>query len=145
MKNLFFVFFFSLMTLQISAQTSKTQTAPNDALAKELTEKITVKYAMNAEQAKKVYEIQARKQRNMEQIAKLKSENPKLYLAKIESIQNGTLASIKRTLKTKEQMDIFNKTMVETRNKKAEKRKELMQNSANKEAIEAAMLEIYFE
>jgi hypothetical protein len=145
MKNLFFVFFFSVLTLQISAQTSKTQTAPNDALAKELTEKITVKYALNAEQAKKVYEIQARKQRNMEQIATLQSENPKLYLAKIESIQNGTLASIKRTLKTKEQMDIFNKTMAETRNKKAEKRKELMKSSANKDAIEAAMVEIYFE
>jgi transposase-like protein len=145
MKNLFFVFFFSVLMLQVSAQTSKTQTAPNDALAKELTEKITVKYTLNAEQAKKIYEIQARKQRNMEQIATLQSENPKLYLAKIESIQNGTLASIKRTLKTKEQMDIFNKTMAETRNKKAEKRKELMKSSANKDAIEAAMVEIYFE
>jgi hypothetical protein len=145
MKNIIFVLLFSVCTLQLMAQSTKIQVAPNGALAKELTEKITLKYALTTEQATKVYEIQARKQRNMEEIAVLQTENPKLYLAKIESIHNGTLASIKRTLKTKEQMDIFNKTMVETRNKKAEKRKELIAKSASQDAIEAALVDIYFE
>jgi hypothetical protein len=145
MKNILFILLFTLCSLQLLAQSNNTQVANTDVLVKEMTEKVTEKYSLNADQAKKVYEIQSRKQRNMGEIAHLQSENPKLYLAKIESIHNGTLASIKRTLKTKEQLTIFNKTIAETRNKKAEKRKEMLAKSASKEAIEAALVDIYFE
>jgi hypothetical protein len=145
MKNTFFVLLFSVFSMQLMAQSANIQTVSADVLAKETTIKITEKYHLNADQAKQIYKIQARKLRNLEQIAVLQSENPKMYLAKLESVHNGTLASIKRTLKTQEQMDVFNKTMAEIRNKKAVKRKEMMTQSATKEAIEAALIDIYFE
>ncbi|MCC7507080.1 MAG: hypothetical protein IT259_17365 [Saprospiraceae bacterium] len=146
MKQIAFLLFF-LASVGLSAQNSpKTPlSAADDATARAATESLTTKYKLNADQAKQMYTIQVRKLRNMATIESLKTSDPALYAAKKQSVQNGTLASIRRILQTKEQVAIFDQTKVETRTRQAEKRKEMMLAGASKEAIEAAMLDIYAE
>ncbi len=109
------------------------------------TEALTKKYTLTADQAKQMYQIQVRKLRNQGEIAALQTSNPTQYQAKRQSLQTGTLASIKRLMHTKEQAQLYQKTQNGVRGQKAAKRKEMLQQSASKEAIEAALLDIYAE
>lgn len=147
MKHILFLLFF-LSTVALTAQkvsNAPTVSAADDALARTATEQLVAKYQLNADQAKQMYTIQARKLRNLASIESLKTSDPAHYRAKLQSVQNGTLASTRRILQTKEQVALFDKTKVETRTRQAEKRKEMMLQGASKDAIEAAMLEIYAE
>lgn len=138
-----------LTTAGLAAQNTRKTLPPlsaaDEATARTTTEQLVQKYQLNADQAKQMYTIQVRKLRNLASIETLRNSDPAHYRAKLESVHNGTLASIRRILQTKEQVQIFDKTKVETRTRQAEKRKELMLQGAAKDAIEAAMLEIYAE
>ncbi|MGI9160098.1 MAG: hypothetical protein ACR2K1_10135, partial [Saprospiraceae bacterium] len=67
-----------------------------------------------------------------------------LYLAKMESLQNGTLGSIRRVL-TPEQRALFQQTQTAVRSRRAEKQKELRTQGADEAAIREAMLALYAE
>lgn len=117
----------------------------DDTTARQATEQLTAKYSLNADQAKQMYGIQIRKLRNLAEIERLRTENPALFRAKLESIQRNTIAAIRRILRTKAQVGIFKKTQDEVRLLRAARRKELAQKGATKEAADAALLEIYAE
>jgi hypothetical protein len=136
------------MAFQVSAQNASSAAAPSTAdetAAREATDRLVTKYHLDADQAKQMYTIQKRKLRNAAEIAPLKTSNPTLYRAKVQSMQKGTLASIRRTLHAKEQVDVYQKTQVDVRIQQSNKRKELMLQQASKEEIETALLDIYSE
>jgi hypothetical protein len=150
MKQLFALAFFLIaaapaFSQKVEAKPPSGNSSPNDAAAREATEKLVTKYALNADQAKEMYNIQQRKLRNMNEIAPLETSNRKQYLSKLESLQRGTLASIRRILRSKEQVDLYQKTQSEVRTQRAEKRKELAGKNLPKEDVQAALLEIYAE
>lgn len=120
-------------------------TSPSDAAARTATDKLVAKYTLNADQAKQMYTIQQRKERNLGQLESLKTSSRSHYLAKLESVQKGTLASIRRILQTKEQVELYQKTQTEVRTQRAAKRKELAGKNLPKEDVQAALLEIYAE
>ncbi len=152
MKQLFVLALF-LMLASANASAQKVEakpvpsstSSPNDAAAREATEKLVTKYSLNADQAKEMYNIQQRKLRNMNEITPLQTSNRSKYLSKLESLQRGTLASIRRILRSKEQVDLYQKTQSEVRTQRAEKRKELAGKNLPKEDVQAALLEIYAE
>ena len=143
--------FFITSSIAVTAQTveaqppSGTATSSTDAPVREATEKLVAKYTLNADQAKQMYAIQQRKQRNLGEITPLQTSNYTLYLSKLESLQRGTLASIRRILRTKEQIELYQSTQRDVRVQRAEKRKELAQKSTSKEETQAALLGIYAE
>jgi hypothetical protein len=149
MKQLLALAFFLFLGAANGLAQQKTETAPAtspiDAIAREAAEKLVKKYALNADQGKEMFAIQQRKLRNMSEIDSLKTSNRSLYLAKLESLQKGTLASIRRSLRTKEQIDLYDKTQKEVRTQRAEKQKEFAGKNASKEDVKAALLEIYIE
>jgi hypothetical protein len=117
----------------------------DNPVARATTEQLKTKYNLSADQAKQMYTIQVRKLRNFSEIESLKTTNPAKYLAKVTSVQNGTLGSIKRLLNNKDQVQLFQKTQSEVRAAKAVKRKELYSKGLEKKAIEAELLNIYAE
>jgi hypothetical protein len=121
---------------------AKPLTSTQETAARSTTEQLTSKYGLTPDQAKQMYTVQARKQRNLTEIEGFKTTDVKLYQAKLQSIQKGTLNSIRRILNSKEQVELFEKTQRDVRNQKAAKRKELI---ANKADAEAALLDIYAE
>lgn len=150
MKKTFLSLFLSLTAMAAAfAQTTESAApapnAPNDQAIRKTTEALTAKYNLNADQAKQMYTIQVRKEKNMAQIEALKSTDPALYRAKAQNVQKGTLASIQRILKTKEQVDLYRKTQAELRVLRNQKQKEMIAGKASKDAIEAALLAIYAE
>lgn len=116
-----------------------------DAAARQATDSLVTKYTLNADQAKQMYAIQQRKQRNLAEIEPMKTNDHKQYLAKLESLQRGTLASIRRILQTKEQVEGYEKTQTAVQTQRAAKRKELVGKDLSKEDVQAALLEIYKE
>ena len=150
MKQLFALALFLISTLAVSAQDVKSKppaaTPPaNDAAAREATDKLVAKYTLNADQAKEMFTIQKRKLRNLDQIASLQTSNRSLYLSKLESLQKSTLASIRRVLRSKEQVELYNKTQADVRIQRAAKRKELAAQKLPKDDLQAILLEIYAE
>jgi len=145
MKQIAFLLFFLAGTGLWAQKTQTALSASDEATARAATEQLVAKYKLNADQAKQMYTIQARKLRNMAAIESIKTTDPALYLAKKQSVQDGARISIRRILNTKEQVDLFEKTKVETRTRQAEKRKEMMQAGASKQEIEAAVLDLYAE
>lgn len=136
------------MACQVSAQHASSAAAPSAAdetTAREATDRLTTKYHLDADQVKQMYTIQLRKLRNAAEIAPLKSSNAALYHAKVQSLQKGTLASIRRIMHTKEQVDLYQKTQTGVRIQQSDKRKQLMLQQASKEEIETALLDIYSE
>ncbi|MBK8966348.1 MAG: hypothetical protein R3D58_09865 [Saprospiraceae bacterium] len=113
--------------------------------AREAAARLTEKYSLDADQTAEVYTIQLRKQRNLSEILPLKTQNRPVYLNKLNSIQRGTQAGIRRLLKTDAQRDLFQQSMAEQRRLRAEKQRELQAQGASALTIEAAVLEIYFE
>jgi hypothetical protein len=146
--------FFSLAlffsgALILNAQQAESA-APSHATASDqeiikATEALTAKYQLNADQAKQMYAIQQRKQRNMGEIAPLQSANPAQYRMKLHNVQQGTLASIRRILQTKEQVLLYNSTQAEIRVLRNKKQKELTAQKASQEDIDTALLGIYAE
>lgn len=147
------ILFFIAGSIAVSAQkieskppaTADNNQSAGDATAREAAEKLAAKYTLNADQSKQVYTIQQRKQRNLSEIEALKTSDRSRYLAKLESLQKGTLSSIRRTLQSEEQLALFQKTQADIRTKRAEKRKELLLAKAAKDDIQAALLDIYEE
>ncbi len=150
MKQLFTLALFLITVAAAAAQNAEAKppapnTAANDAVAREATDLLVAKYSLNADQAKEMYTVQQRKQRNLGEIAPLQTSNRSLYLSKLESLQKGTLSSIRRLLRTKEQVDLYNKTQADVRTQRSEKRKELSTKNQSKDDVQAALLEIYAE
>jgi hypothetical protein len=151
MKQIFALALFFITTVAATAQNTEAKppaaatSSPNDAIAREATDKLVAKYTLNADQAKEMYTIQQRKQRNLGEIAPLQTSNRSLYLSKLESLQKGTLSSIRRVLRSKEQVDLYDKTQAEVRTQRSVKRKELTAKNPSKDDMQAALLEIYAE
>jgi hypothetical protein len=129
----------------VHAQAPAGTTTTNDTGIRATTDQLAAKYTLNADQAKEMYTIQKRKQRNLNQIEALKTTDPKAYQNKVKSIQNGTLGSIRRILKTKEQVELYKKTQNDIRTQRAQKTKELLKIGKSKAEIELAVLDIYAE
>lgn len=150
MKQFIALALFFLTTAAVSAQQTETKPSAgnpsaNESTAREATDKLITKYTLNADQAKGMYTIQQRKLRNLGEIAPLQTSNRTLYLSKLENLQKGTLSSIRRLLRTKEQVDLYNKTQADTRILRATKRKELTSKNLSKDDLQAALLEVYAE
>lgn len=143
MKSRLFFLFFALLATQTLF--SQIMTPADDAAIRKVTEQLTEKYNLSADQAKQVYQIQQRKNRNLTEIAVLQQSNQAQYQAKVRNIQEGTLANIRRVLISKEQVDVFQQTQAEVRGLRSAKRKEMTAQGASKEAVEAAVLAIYAE
>lgn len=147
MKSRFFTLFFALFmgTLLNGQTTAPAKSNTSDPEIRKATEALVAKYKLDADQAKQMYQIQQRKNRNMAEIAGFQTSNPALYQIKWENVQKGTWAGIRRLLNTKEQVDIYQKTQVELRGLRNAKSKELYAQKATKEAVKAAVLAIYAE
>jgi TolA-binding protein len=143
MKSRLFFLFFALLATQTLF--SQIMTPADDTAMRKVTELLTEKYNLSADQAKQVYQIQQRKNRNLTEIAVLQQSNQAQYQAKVRNIQEGTLANIRRVLSSKEQVDVFQQTQAEVRGLRSAKRKEMTAQGASKEAVEAAVLAIYAE
>jgi hypothetical protein len=147
MKQIIFVL--GLLSMFACNAFSQAVTPPakeiNDAAARTATEQLTTKYGLTADQAKQMYTIQLRKHRNFSEIESLKTGDPAKYNGKVASIQKGTLASIKRLLNNKDQIQLFQKTQIDVRVQRANKRKELLSKGMQKPEVEAALLLIYAE
>lgn len=137
-------FLMLLLAGSAQAQNAPTQTA-TDAAARTATDVLVKKYTLNADQAKQMYTIQVRKQRNLAQIEGLKTSNPTKFRSKLQGVQQGTLRSVRVVLNTKAQVDLYKETQGKVRLLQADKRKELMVKKSSKEEIDAALLEIYAE
>lgn len=149
-KALFSIVLLLQGILSVHAQDIKTSapspsTSSSDQEIRKATEQLTAKYSLNADQAKQAYIVLVRKDKNMAQIASFKDSDPALYLAKAQNIQKGTLASIRRILNSKEQVEIYQKTQAEIRVLRNKKHKELAAKKATKAEIETALLAIYAE
>ncbi len=111
MKSLLFSLALALSAGQVFSQKNAVQSANQpDAQARSATEKLTTKYALNADQAKQVYQIQTRKFRNLAQIEALRASEPAKFEAELRSVRQSTAANFRRVLRTKEQVAIFKKT-----------------------------------
>lgn len=150
MKQLFALALFFITVVAATAQNTEAKppapnTSANDAAAREATDLLVAKYSLNADQAKEMYTVQQRKLRNLGEIAALQTSNRSMYLSKLESLQKGTLSSIRRLLRTKEQVDLYNKTQADVRTQRSEKRKELSTKNQSKDDVQEALLAIYAE
>lgn len=131
---------------QVTAQSAApAPSTAQETAAREATDRLVAKYQLDADQAKQMYTIQLRKQRNTAEIAPLQASNPALYRAKVQSLHKGTLGSIRRILHTKSQVDLYQQTQVTVRIQQSDKRKELMLQNKSKDEIETALLDIYAE
>lgn len=146
MKNICIMLVFSVLAFVATAQTSaKNNQTTTDPVAREATDKLVAKYSLNADQAKTMYTIQARKLRNMKQIEAIKESDPARYSQKLASVQKGTLSSIKKLMRKKEQMDKFRSTQAQVANRKTEIKKQMAKSGSSKEAIAAAQMDVYEE
>ncbi len=121
------------------------KSAQIDPAIRTATEALVAKYSLNAKQAKQVYQIQQRKNRNMAEIAALQTSDLALYQAKLLNVQKGTWTSIRQVLNTKTQVEIYRKTQAELRGLRNAKRQELTAQKAAREVVESAVLAIYAE
>ncbi len=116
-----------------------------DSLARSSTIKLVEKYDLNADQAKQMYGVQVKKNQSLAEIDFLKETNKSLYINKLKIYQAQTVANIRRILRSKEQVSLFQKTQQEIRDKRALKKVEMTRQNYKKEEIEWALLEIYDE
>ncbi|MBK9336506.1 MAG: hypothetical protein IPM98_07905 [Lewinellaceae bacterium] len=137
MHNLLALLFLLTVLSSTYAQTADPAREAADVLAK--------KYSLDAVQAENMYTVQVRKQKNLTEIVGLQASDPALYHAKLASVQQGTLASIRRVLTTKAQRDLFQQTQSEQRRLRGEKRREMEAQGDDPFAMEAAVLAIYME
>lgn len=142
----YIVVLFSLFAVIFTARAqSPAPGSGSTDVARAATDQLVAKYKLNADQAKQMYQIQARKQKNMASIASLKSSDIAQYRLKVQNIQTGSLNSIRRILKTKDQVALFEKTQRDIRSDRAAKRKELTVKKSSKSEIDDALLEVYAE
>ncbi|MBN8683335.1 MAG: hypothetical protein J0L99_11845 [Chitinophagales bacterium] len=151
MKKFWILLLTAISTLSVAAQSVATKPATsvqqqaNEVQARAATDALVEKYKLNADQAKQMYQIQKRKLRNLAEIQALKSQNPALWRSKMASVQEGTLSSIRRILRSKEQVTLFQQTQSDVRRLKSAKTNELGKQKATQEAIDNALLDIYAE
>lgn len=149
MKKLLFFFLLMLQGAIILNAQQTESAAPssnvNDQEVRKATEALTTKYSLSADQAKQMYTIQLRKAKNEAEIAGFQTSDPALYRAKVQNIQKGALANIRRILNSKAQVDIYQKTQADLRVLRNKKQKEMTAKKASKADIETALLAIYAE
>jgi hypothetical protein len=133
------------LSLTLSQAQSGAKAPASDPVLREATDVLVAKYNFNADQAKQMYTILARKKRNMAQIAGYQTSDPAKYRLKLESIQTGTQTSVRRILHTREQVKKWEDTKRNIRSQRAAKQKELSSQGASKEAIQDALLAIFEE
>ncbi len=145
-KALFSLLFLLFSFAGNAQQTQVTTPTPvDDSSIRKITEILTEKYTLSADQAKQMYKIQARKAQNLAEIAELQNSDPALYTAKVQNVQKSTLANIRRILQSKEQVELYQKTQSEQRYLRNQKQKTMVAQKATKAAIDAALLAIYAE
>lgn len=146
MKNFILLLFVALLgqTAVATAQNSATQPV-NDAAIRTATEALTTKYSLNADQAKQMYTILTRKERNLTEIEIYRTSDVAKYNLKLRSIQDGTMRSIRQILHNRTQVEIWSKTQRDTRIQRAAKHKEMLSQGASKDAITSAELAIFAE
>lgn len=140
----------SSLNAQDAPAKSSTATVPvssnlNDQEIRNATANLTEKYSLNADQAKQLYRILVRKEKNLAEIEGLQHSDPSLYRKKVQNVQQSTLSNLRRILNTKEQVELYQKTQAEIRAQRNQKQKELVAKRASKEEIENALLAIYAE
>jgi hypothetical protein len=148
-----FVFLLTLLiasALPVFAQTADkrieaTKIPADSAAAVATTEQLAAKYQLDAAQKTRMQAVQLRKQRSLAELAPLQATDPALYLQKMKNLQRGTLASIRNILNTREQIALYRKTQSDIRKQRAVKQEEMMAQQASKEALDAALLDIYAE
>lgn len=143
--SILFLLSFCMTAVAQKSQVAKPVDPAWDKIAREQTGQLTQKYGLNADQAKQVYTVQLRMQRNLASIADLKTSNPAQYNTKLEGVQQGTLRSLRRTLQNKEQVATFDETKKSLRSKRNVLRKEMMGKNASAAEIEAAVLTLFEE
>ena len=131
-------------TAPAPASTASVTPLGNDAIHK-ATDQLATKYLLDGGQIAKVQKIQARKLRSLDEIAPLKNTDPAKYNVKLQNLQRGTLASLRRLLTTEAQLALYQKTQSDVRAKRAEMRKIMLGKGASNDEILAAELAIYAE
>jgi hypothetical protein len=135
MKKIFFCAMVMFMVLSVSAQTAGAQSDVEEA-----TRELVSVYGLDENQSAEMFKIQERRLKNLAEIEPLRQSDYQLYLHKRRNVRLGTEGSIKRLL-NEEQMEIFNRQLLERRKKESEYIKELRQKGAGKEEIQKAILE----
>ena len=98
-------------------------------------------YDLDANQSAKVYSIQVRKQKQLEQIQSLETSNPELYITKLKALHEGNEGSIKLLL-NQEQLRSYQRNFLRVREERAAKAKALKEQGASNLEIEKAILAI---
>jgi cysteinyl-tRNA synthetase len=135
-------FIFTLVSL-FFLQTAFGQVSQPDATT--LASNWSSKYDLDEGQQARALKIAQRKSKQLTQIAPLKETNPKKYYAKLNSVQEGTLASIKSILSTPEQLAAYQKTVVAMRSKRAEAKRQLKASGASKAEVAQQLILIHEE
>ncbi len=120
MKKLLFSAFMLCFALSTFAQSAGAKST-----ASEDTQLLVKMFNLDAKQSQQMLVIQQRKYRNLAEIESLKTSNPDVYAKKIQAIDYGTDASVRRLL-NKEQMRLY-------RNNQAAERKKRAANKMKKE------------
>ncbi len=92
---------------------------------------------LDAKQQLNMVKIETTKQKNLADIASLKTSDYSLYLKKRHSVAQGAAGSVRIMLR-KEQMPLYEAYIREQRNQRFIKIKQLMATGASKEAIDEA-------
>ncbi|MEN0002724.1 MAG: hypothetical protein AAF798_01225 [Bacteroidota bacterium] len=139
MTKFLFTICLSLFSIAAFAQ----QQAVDARVVKD-TEAMVKYYDLDETQAQKMEVIQARKYRNLADIASLEQSDRTLYLRKLKSIRTGTWASTRRILR-EDQMQPYNDLLIERRRKESAFIKEQKATGKTKAEIELALLELEVE
>ena len=138
MKQTFLLLFCLACSIQLFAQ--EKLSADNEK-ARTSTERLTTMYDLDANQSAKVYSIQVRKQKQLEQIQSLETSNPELYITKLKALHEGNEGSIKLLL-NQEQLRSYQRNFLRVREERAAKAKALKEQGASNLEIEKAILAI---
>lgn len=136
MKKVFLCFILAGLSFSLSAQTNKNDKAE----VKIATDEMTKLYELAPSQVQVMEQIQIRKFKNLSQIEAIKEGDRSTYLLKLESIRNGTNASVERLL-TARQMLTFNKIQSDRRKKESEIIKELKAKGVSRNEIRLILIE----
>jgi len=139
MSKLLFTICFSFLSIAVFAQ----QKEVNPKVQTD-TEAMVKYYDLDENQAKQMEVIQDRKYRNLAEIASLEQTDRNLYLRKLKSVRQGTLASTKRILRP-EQMQKYQDILVERRKKESALIKAQKAAGKTKAEIETMLLELEVE
>lgn len=136
-KRLFILLLVLIQSFQLATAQSSVAKTQSDAWI--------AKYDLNEAQQQKAIAIAERKQTQLGEIEPLKTTTPKAYYAKLDAVQNGTLASIRLLLDSKEQLAVYNTTLANNRKERAEAKKQLQKQGLSEQEISQRLVLIFSE